>query len=490
MPDWTVLATRDDLVAYFATLDASVLFHRNPKHPGALLSLQPGTAIVEFGESSPEQRALPKRIIIRSDDVEDFFAWSSTYIDGLRPLTAFIEVLSHKQAEEDRLAPNFSFRATQGLLNAVLMEGLLQSKARTRIPDAILPACQRTLSAVFYQALRLGAAPWEISDASRLWLEIRSALGAPELTFQSHHVIEFWGVISAAFTSPHRSTSLLDSVRRSLTAGAREVFWDGPTTISLPDSLDRFLRAPREERMRFIDDRIKGVSEKRGANISDAALAGYLLSLVADGDFAMWPTAATYEALPTLPLWFAFFTGVHERSNAIVFGQSAIRRIMALLTGGLVDIDAREFLVSRQARTRTSSAVDFPLGAVNVMSAWLGRDIRGWFSIREGGVLEDRRATNVRDLTETRPPTPTFAVPPEIIEARALGDRMMKLLNTVVHARPAPAPEAPSRSAAASKPEIARTDAGNSKPPRESDALFPDVAAQSKNRATGKKKKR
>jgi hypothetical protein len=487
------VASRDDLVAYFGSLEASSLTLVTTVNSDLLLSnLRRETTLVEFDEVKPFRGSLPSRIVVHEDDVEDFFAWSTTFLESLRPLTAFVDVVSRRQVLERRRPPDLTSRQLQGLVASVLMDGLLQSKTRPRVPDAILPACQRTLSAVFYQTTLAGSTAWETSDAAGLWTAVRASLGSPDLSFGAPNILEFWAAMIEAVRVPETGDreGLIATIRRSSVASPREVFWTGTAPAAVPNGLDRFLKAPREERLRFVDDRISHISRGPGSSLEKSAFGGYLLSLVADGDFSLWSTAASYNDLPTLPLWFAFFTGVHERSNALVFAQSIGRRFMRLLSNvDEVDVDGREFLVGRRARSRGTGPVDFPLGSVNVMSARLGVGVRGWFSIREpvSSAEEPRRET--REQTALRESTPgdaskkTATVPREVTEARNLAERIMLLLNPLVQgSRPAPPPT--------SRPQVpAPRPSIEPRPPAAQ--LFPEVPPPERGRgSTPRKTKR
>lgn len=435
MVGFAAVATRRDLVAYFSSLDPDVF--PSPSRQSAeaqVLVLKPGNVVVTFDEPRPSRGAIPRYIVLHENDVDDFFAWSSTFVEALRPLTAFVEVVSRVHWLAARKPPALTSRQQQGMIAAVLMEGLLQSKARVRLPETILPLCQRTLSAVFYQTTKRGSTPPEITDAGGLWTAVRSALDAPNLAYDARFVLEFWGLLVVAFAEPTGgdADALVQTIRNSAFDSGRTVVWTGPSPEPLPSNLEQFLRAPREERLRAVDDRIRRAARHSVEPLLAGAYSGYLLSLVADGDFSMWSTAAEYREMSTLPMWFALFTGLHPKSNILGFAQSIARRLQRLLLddAAAVDIDAREFLVGQRARTRPNSIVDFPLGVASVMTARLGVGVRGWFSVREPVQLDRRQQRDVAAESEVGRRIMTA---PEILEVRQLAERILSLLNRTIH---------------------------------------------------------
>jgi hypothetical protein len=323
-----------------------------------------------------------------------------------------------------------------------------------------------------------------------MWTEVRANFTLTDLNYSVSNIIEFWGAILRAIATPDTDDQedLSATIRRSPVASAHEVFWTGSAPVEVPDALDRFLKAPREERLRFVDGRIARIARGPGSTLQRSAFAGYLLSLVADGDFSLWSTAIGYNDLPTMPLWFAFFTGVHERSNVLVFGQSIGRRIIRSLSDSdEVDIDAREFLVGRRARSRGAGPVDFPLRSLSVMSARLGVRVRGWFSIRESLATtadEQRRQgsvsqqTVVRDSIEVDVSRKPVAVPREVVEARALAERIILLLTPLVHGSRFPdrPGQTQTRTTMDARPPAAQ--------------LFPDEPIPERSRTSGRKTKR
>ena len=54
----------------------------------------PRTVFVCWNEDSQHERRLPQLVIVSDEELEDFLAWSVTFLSVLRPLTAFARVLS------------------------------------------------------------------------------------------------------------------------------------------------------------------------------------------------------------------------------------------------------------------------------------------------------------------------------------------------------------------------------------------------------------
>jgi len=419
-----IVASRRQLAGYFANLDPEALSLVNVEL-GAVEQLRRDECLVEFFQGHPQRGDLPSRIVIPDEEVEDFFAWTSTYAEIVTPLTGFVAVETRSEAMASPVPVQISERRSQALVGAVLMDGLLQSKARRRVPDTIVPACLRTLSAVFYQAHVVGSTQKEINSAVDLWATIRTSLKAAEMPFSTNHVLSFWRVLSSPSEASPGNDDLRTVVARYLENGTRDDPWRstrwGPL---IRVEIDHILASPREDRLRYVDERIKRVLESDMDRDVQAAFGGYLLSLVSNGDFSFWSTASELRDAPSMPLWFAFFSGGSESSNVLFFNQSIGRRLRNLLRfhSDDVDIDARELLISQRLRMRPDAAVDFPLSTHNVLKAKLAPRVCGWFSIRDGQPPD-------------QPPVLESATR-QILEARQLAERIMLLLNQVVHATP------------------------------------------------------
>jgi hypothetical protein len=423
------LADRRELGSFFSGLNRTVL--RSISGDVALNAqrLLRDEAILEFGDR-PDKGDLPIRIIVRDEDLQDFFAWTSTFIDTLSPLTGFIAVSSASEATRSRIAPKIGVQARNGLAGAVIMDGLLQSKARTRVPDAVLPASLRTLSAVFYQAIVSGSATAEIADAAGLWTLTRETLGSSEMPFSISDVLAFWASVATVFLNPQDVDDLGRVVQLYLTDEGDYSPWrNGPWEAYFNIDFRRIARAPREDRLRYVDRLLSSVPQSVDANVR-AAFAGYMLAVIADGDFNFWPTSTTFTSLPTTPLWFGLFAGGNRESNLLTANQSVGRRLLNLLRfrADDIDIDARELIISRRVRTKANSAVDFPLATYNVLKARLATDVCGWFSVREP---QQAASTSSRDADRQRALELRATV-----EARAMAERIVQLLSPIVHGLP------------------------------------------------------
>ncbi len=420
------IVDRRELGSFFSSLNRSTLLSVPGDIAANATRLRPNEALLEFGDRQ-DKGDLPLRIIVRDDDLQDFFAWTSTFIDTLSPLTGFIVVSSASEASRSRISPSIGVQARNGLIGAVIMDGLLQSKARSRVPEAILPASLRTLSAVFFQAVVSGSATPEIADAAGLWALTRETLGSSEMPFNVSDVLSFWASISTALLNPEDDDDLGRVVRQYLNDQGDYSPWrNSPWEENFNVDFRKIGRASREERIRYVDRLLGSVSPSMDANVR-AAFAGYMLAMIADGDFNFWPTSITFSSLPSAPLWFGLFAGANQESNVLTANQSIGRRLLNLLRfrSDDIDIDARELIISRSVRTKANSPVDFPLATHNVLKARLANDVCGWFSVRDQQSVTpppsrdvDRRLANdVRAM----------------VEARTMAERIVDLLSPLVH---------------------------------------------------------
>jgi hypothetical protein len=421
------VASRRELATYFATLDPAALRPAHREERDLIEGLAVDEVVLSFAARAfPKRGVLPDRIVVHESAVEDFFAWASTYVEALTPLTAFIEVLSRREALEPRTAAEISTGAMRALLGAVMADGLAQTKARVRAPDSLLPAMCRTMSVVFLQCLLRNSYRSEIADATALWLRIRSLLSSSEMPYSIDDVLRFWSTVAPILSDRvgNGDRAIGAAVRASIERPGRNPWTDQADLVRGFD-VDDFLRLSREERLRLADDLIRNLRGSSAPAELKSAIGGYLLSLVGDGDFGLWPTAMELRADTTVPLWFGFFSGANERTNLLDYGQSVCRRLLAVCSFAYydADIDAREFIISKRLKTR--AAVDFPLANQGVMKAKLAPGVFGWFSVRDG---HTGAPTPPRDGVEQRQPLAAASLK-RLAEARNLAERLLLLLS-------------------------------------------------------------
>ena len=419
-----MLADRRELSAFFSKLDHSALRSVAGTVVSNMKFLKKDEALLEFSDRR-SNNDLPTRIIVRDQDLQDFFAWTSTFIDALSPLSGFVPVSSVSEAAFSRDVSIIGVRARNGMIGSILIDGLLQSKIRSRVPDSILPASLRTLSAVFYQAIMAGLTSAEISDAASLWTLTRDALALSEMPFRIAEVLAFWSNVKLALLNPEDSSELGQVLRKYFNDDYESSPWQrSPWATLFNVEFQRMAHAPREERLRFVDKLLSSIPAETDVNVR-SAFAGYALAMIADGDFNFWPTSLTF-AMPATPLWFGLFAGGHRETNLLSANQSIGRRLLNLLRyrADDIDIDARELIISRRVRTKTNSVVDFPLATFNVLKARLAADVCGWFSIR--------------DIPQAPPVTSRFADISltfdlkTIVEAKTFAERIVQLLSPTV----------------------------------------------------------
>ncbi|MDQ2680371.1 MAG: hypothetical protein M3Y21_05030 [Candidatus Eremiobacteraeota bacterium] len=377
---------------------------------------------------------------MRADDIEDFFAWASTYIENLSPLTGFTQVWSDEEVLADRKPPDIQGRKLCAIIGAVLIDGLLQSKARLKVPDAILPATLRTLSMVFMQCILVGSPSNEISGAASSWTVIRDSLNSPEMSFPVQNVVSFWGqVIEAICSGGAQRSDLTVAIERYINSSSRVNPWQGAHAELLSLKLDDMFQLSREERMRSVDTLLGRIAQSRIGDAEKSAMGGYVLSLVGDGDFALWSTAVstnTYGGMSSLPMWFGFFTAGSEKTNILSFGQSLGRRLLNLAEYRQedIDIDARELQISRRLRTRATSSIDFPVATFNVLKAKLAPQVCGWFSIRDASPAVQQPSKGVPS-PEPQQATAQFNAK-RLQDAKAAAERLLLMLTSISMAPP------------------------------------------------------
>ncbi len=355
------ITSRGDLGEFLVKLDPRKVNVQSGTIKHIAARLHRGEYLLDFGVRSPEIGDLPETIIVDESELREFYAWCATFVTSLRPISAFTAVKGSRAAslQPDFLAP--SDQVIGGMLGLVLIEGLLQSKVRGRVPDLIIPTCSRTLSAVFLQLAMNGCSFSDIADSATEWFLVRDYLGAPKLSFDSERVSDVWSWIFRAI-GQGQNVDIRTVLHYATVDAESSRFFKNAETLFGSANGSLHLRT-REDQIRNFDRMVDHIiTHGMQTNLGVAAYAGHYLATISNGDFALWPTSLDQVNLETLPLWFAFFCGLHDNSNILSFAKSSTRRILSLIMKRtVVDVDAQDLLSGSGRSANGGPPFDFPL---------------------------------------------------------------------------------------------------------------------------------
>lgn len=266
------------------------------------------------GTSEQTRISFPQIVVGNSKVIEDFFAWSSTYMRGLGTFTSQSRVLSTEQLRIILLQDNALSRSelAGGGVGLVLGE-LLMHMGRPATPNEInLASCYSTLSFALIRAAALGAPSEFLNTLAGQWEHLRRFAGHPPYEVPADAVEEIarmminqGGMESGSPSSREQNTRWLGLVAM----GSRsEVVGEIGLVFHIPQlkefSAQSGERTP-EEKVKLFDQVAPNILQLPTATESEKAFAIAFLSFwCRPGFFQQTIIAGQYiRVLPEVALW-------------------------------------------------------------------------------------------------------------------------------------------------------------------------------------------
>lgn len=287
-------------------------------------SVSPGAITLVWKTDPRENYELPVLAIVAASDRQELLAWSMTYVGPLRPLTAFVRVVT-----PDELAPYVSpspsprlGQARDACIGLVLGEILFLTAGRIYPDGATVHACMGTHSFVMARAAALSQNLRWRPDVSDAWAEARRLTRQRE--FDLSLLRAPWQVLDQVGLGPQPNAKHRTTAEQSMIAGACEQIarqgavsgsaWDEVLKSLMPghENLDT-IRSSRETRVAVVEAALHQLRHPSllGEHLS-AFVGGYLLSQIAPGTLDHAHLIADVDAMPTF-LWYGLCAGLHPR---------------------------------------------------------------------------------------------------------------------------------------------------------------------------------
>lgn len=359
----------------------------------------------------------PPLIVVPERNLKEFFAFSSTYVSTISPITAFFRVVSleqlasvsHSQAEFDL---GKTVVTTETLAGVLIAETYLQMGDWTRSLDSVtIQACLATISASVAMGVAKGFGPGEVEDVVRSWDRARRLITDEPLRVSPDVVGEFWFDVLTAFLEPlsRRKKSarfapiIADLLQSQSIDNSFEPRAWRELVAEIPDVKDALIKmqGSREERVRGFDkySAILLASDHVDIKLREF-VAGALLTMVSEGSFDYMPLCEVFEkSLPKAVLWFGLLSSISRQGHVLVAGNSLGRRVSKLIaTGSDIfsspqdDISLAELEVVASAERRG----DLPVRTVHqsLISVEIYPGVSARYRLAKGG---SRHEADVRD---------------------------------------------------------------------------------------------
>lgn len=306
--------------------------------------------------------------IVVPGSVEEFYAWSTTYLAHLTPLSSILRVGNGDEPKKRKV--DLDIEAVCGLMFA---EAAAWLAARGEEDAPRLEDFLATLSFSLVQAACWDNSP-SIEETAARWVETRGLLDLPRAPFRPEHLIEVWATIvagKAPIGRPSMQGGDVDLLAQAPSRGTKKPPPnEGPWSIHSAQQLplfDELVEGPVEDRVRKFKDLVKqeyAPSERDDSRVG--VLLGAALSRISGGTFRHTRLVSPREVRDVRPLlWYGHFEAIAAKAAGGWFGgavgtrlaQEVRRRFEADGEVGDRDIDLEELRVLRRGKHSISDVL-------------------------------------------------------------------------------------------------------------------------------------
>ena len=312
-------------------------------------------------------RQLPEGIAVPHGEIEEFFAWTNTYLPSWSPITAFFRVVSEPSELEALFEEVRSFGGLceSAALGLTIGETVVQSGARYAVEQLPYSGCIATFSFVAARGMRHGIA---VEDLANRWDVCRRATGQDPLTVHIGELVGPWQVledvtrriggqgvaVSSRGSRRMLGDALCEIVKRGELGGAA---WRA-VTRGFPEVRETLVHMTDTQETRILAfERMlkKAVSGRRTRTLEASFLIGYIASLIAPGSLKHAHMLLPYlDRFPTAVMWLALFASIYRKSQLRMTRLThlvwkAIAENEDLLARPKCDIALAEFCILKDA---------------------------------------------------------------------------------------------------------------------------------------------
>lgn len=291
-------------------------------------------------EDEPSKSAVPV-ILVKQQDLREFYAFVSTYVSTYRPFSAFFHVVPYERAAT---FPGLKENTTpvvdlpDELIGVAIAEAYAQSRGKIRsLSELSVQSIQATLSATLLAFLLRGGDVEDMNGIANKWTAIRKSSSTTPLTLSSEMILDVWTTIGSALSSTKVSkkrnvrTKVSLALQAALVENTSLEDWFFPLTKSIPELEDLVgnMTLAREERVRTLPIAFSSLRQSNADPLLKEFVAGGLLSMVGNGSFDQLRLLdETLQEVPKAALWFGVISSLQKRSDVLTAGNCLGRRVI------------------------------------------------------------------------------------------------------------------------------------------------------------------
>ena len=349
----------------------------------------------------PRSGELPVALIVREMEIDDFFAWTNTYVPNWCPITAYFRVFSDKELirRDGKISDEGEKVLEAASIGLIVAEAMGLSNEGYDVDRVSMSACIATFSYAASQGIRRNV---EMVEVAREWSNCRTVTGQAPLRIDVENMLVPWETLkdmvndrvgeSLGRSRRDKRRLLVDALMEVVNNGEiGETTWKRLTT-GFPNARQAIkpMKGTQEERVIVLEN-VLGERANRGYRYGEenSFVAGYLGSRIFPGTIKHAGLVLRHlERYPSAVLWLGLFAGLHGRRelNLSSLGRHVWRALAgeeSVLSRPRCDIGIRELRVlveggmfGAQFRTVTPGRLVVELHpCVNTVVRWPANDV-------------------------------------------------------------------------------------------------------------------
>ena len=281
-------------------------------------------------------------VSVDSGSLNEFIAFTSTYISSLRPFSAFFHVVSSEMVDEVHENNDLTSTKVANLSKIVAGGALAEAFLRGRASGsgaAYLQSMRSSLSGCLGSALIVGYSPFAMIWLTDHWNSVHVTPETPQASHKlSREVSSIWALVCASFHSAGKLIRLRESGATAaisqflveaveLDSVSSEMLQKLGQDLGLSIDLAEVLSAPRERRIALFSDFVSELKGQQTDAVLTTFVAGLLLAIAGNGSFEMLRSAQKLtESSPAAVVWFGICAALFRESNVLTVEGCVGRR--------------------------------------------------------------------------------------------------------------------------------------------------------------------
>jgi hypothetical protein len=344
---WVKTVNRRELIEIFQAerlRDSDARVGRDFEYiPTSALSLpaREEDLILVWHDDPREALSLPN-LIVTPTEQRDFFAWALTYLNTLRPISAFVRIATYDVAERAlRLLTTPSLRRRESACAGLILgEAATYIEGKRDLQDVSVRVCAGTYSYVMARALALAFAASDVDSLSNAWFDARTLTGQPVLSLGPSALRAPWQVVQGLEDGILDSRADTESAPLAVFQACANMYFKGQmeqrqwleldSEVPMISRYASMMRGPREDRVSALERAASELGSSSPTNrVSLAFALGCLASQIAPGTMEHMSLLSPYNhAFPGILLWYGLCAGLQRRSSVDLYAGGLGRRII------------------------------------------------------------------------------------------------------------------------------------------------------------------